>query len=141
MRGYVKDLFRARTTDQDFLRLFRYAASAWRHGAVPFREDLIQIWKRWSSQLLLPGSCPYQPSPEELARQKILWKDFETMQDVRRELVSGLRTDEEGWVPIDRWEDTEQAYSLLFHEWLETVVKTGELTEDKARKMWPFDTA
>jgi len=140
IRGYVPELHKARTMDQDLLRLFRYAPSAWRHGAVAFREDLIQLSARWSSQLSLHGSCPYQPTLDELARQKSLWKDFETVQDVKRESVRGLRTDEEGWVPIDRWEDTKSAHSLLFREWLDTVVKTGELTEDKARKIWPFDT-
>ena len=139
VRGYMPELHKVRTMDKDLLRLFRYAPSAWRHAAVPFREELIQLSARWSSQLLLRGSCPYQPTLDELARQKTLWKDFETMQNMKSELVRGLGTDEEGWVPIDRWEDTKSAHSLLFREWLETVVKTGELTEDKARKVWHFD--
>ncbi|RMZ79907.1 hypothetical protein DV738_g3067, partial [Chaetothyriales sp. CBS 135597] len=139
MRGWLPELHTARTMDQDFLRLFRYVPSAWRHSATALRDDLIQLSAHWSNPLGLPGSCPYQPSEAEISRHKTLWEEFKLVHGVKEEVVRGFATDEEGWIPIDRWEDTKLAYGLLFHEWLKGVVDSGEMSEDMARKVWPFD--
>ena len=137
--GYMPDLHTARTIDEDFLRLFRYAPSAWIHGAVPFREDLIHLSARWSNQLALPGSCPYQPTSDEPECHKTLWEDYVGMRKMKNELVRGLGTDEDGWVPIDRWEEVRKAHSLLFGQWLETAAQTDRMTNEEARTIWPFD--
>ncbi|RMD44663.1 hypothetical protein DV735_g483, partial [Chaetothyriales sp. CBS 134920] len=139
MRGWLPELHTARIMDQDLLRLFRYVPSAWRHSATALRDDLIQLSSHWSNPLGLAGSCPYQPSEADISRHKRLWDEFKLIHDVKEEVVRGFATDEEGWIPIDRWEDTKLAYGLLFHEWLKGVVDSGEMTEDMARKVWPFD--
>jgi len=138
--GFMRDLHKARIMDQDILRIFRYVPAAWRHGAVAIREDLMKLSERWSDPLSLPGTCPYQPSADEIARHKILLNDFHEAHSIRRQLIDGFHTDEEGWVPIDRWDIIREEHDVFYREWLMEVVRTGELMEDKARKMWPFDT-
>ncbi|CAK4003626.1 Hypothetical predicted protein [Lecanosticta acicola] len=139
VRAYMPEIYRARAMDQDFLRVAQYASSAWRHGAVPVREDLIQLSRRWSGELGLSGPCPYQPTTEEIEMQKRLWPQFRDNLDLRKMLYKGLRTDEAGWVPIDRWEDTRIAHKTLFDEWYHHVVESGEFTEEQARMAWPYD--
>lgn len=114
VQGWLPDLHAARSLNQDLLRLFRYAPSAWRHGAVPICEGLMQLSKHWSVPLGLKRSCPYQPSPTEVARHQSLWTEFELASGIRDDVIEGLGTDQDGWVPVDRWEEARQVHATIF---------------------------
>ncbi|SMY21314.1 unnamed protein product [Zymoseptoria tritici ST99CH_1A5] len=139
LRGYLPVLFEARTMDQDLLRLLQYIPSAWRHGAVLIREDLIQLSRRWTTDLKLPGTCPYQPTEEDLKRQAQLLPQWRELHDVRQVLFKGLRTDADGWIPIDHWDILQDVHRELFDEWVGNAAAEVGFTEEEARAAWPFD--
>ncbi len=53
-------------------------------------------------------------------------------------------TSSDGWVPADAWERSKMAHRDAFENWMLTARDAkrrgdNEMTEEKARKMWPFD--
>ena len=143
MKGFVPKLRAARALDDTLLRPFRYCHTSWRDSAAAVRQELIEVSMHWE-ELGLVGSCPYQPSEEELAEHKKQYEDFENVQKLKMLLIRVLDTNSDGWVPADAWERSKMAYRDAFENWMQTARDAkrrgdDEMTEEKARKMWPFD--
>ncbi|OAP64623.1 hypothetical protein AYL99_00595 [Fonsecaea erecta] len=95
IRGFSPKLAAARALDEALLRHFLYCHSSWQVGAVALRQELIELSQHWS-QLGLPGSCSYQPSPGELAEHAKQWDDFETTQKFKLFLIRMLDSSSDG---------------------------------------------
>ncbi|KAH7317657.1 kinase-like domain-containing protein [Rhexocercosporidium sp. MPI-PUGE-AT-0058] len=137
LRGYAPKLHDARTMDQTLLRPFRYCGASWRDSAAALRQELIELSQRWT-ELGLPGSCPYQPTLEELAEHAKQYEDFESAQQLKIFLKRALDADSDGWVPAGNWEAARKEHKTLFDQWIESIKESGS-SEDHARKLWPFD--
>ena len=143
MKGFVPKLRAARALDETLLRPFRYCHTSWRDSAAAVRQELIEVSKNWK-ELGLAGSCPYLPSEEELAEHKKQYEDFENVQKLKLWLIRVLDTNSDGWVPADAWEWSKMAHRDAFEKWMQTArdaerIGDNEMTEEKARRMWPFD--
>lgn len=130
-------LHAAQTLEHSLIRPFRYCSTTWQQGICGFRSDLIDLSQEWAA-LGLPGSCPYQPTEEELANHNAQWEDFEMALNLERGLMNMLSTDEEGFVPTDNWEIVKDASDALFEKWLADADADG-MGRDKAKQLWPFD--
>lgn len=140
MKGFVPILGRARSVDEALLRLFRHCNTSWRDSVVAVRQDLIDLSMKWT-ELGLSGKCPYAPSAEELAEHQAQWEDFESSMKLKSGLMKMLDTNSDGWVSADRWEVVKSVHDELYQGWLNTAKdeQDPDLSEDKARKLWPFD--
>lgn len=143
MKGLVPKLRAARALDDTLLRPFRYCHTSWRDGAAAVRQELIEVSKNWK-ELGLAGSCPDLPTEEELVEHKKQYEDFETVQKLKILLIHALDTNSDGWVPTHAWEWSKVAHRVAFEKWVQTARDaegTGEddMTEEKARRLWPFD--
>jgi hypothetical protein len=132
----AKKLHDARTVDPNLLRPITYCDASWRDSAAAFRQELIELSQRWN-ELGLPGSCPYQPSKEELTEHAEQYDDFESVQELKLFLKGTVGADSDGWVPTDNWEAVKEEHSELFAQFRESILESGG-TEDRARKLWPF---
>lgn len=137
LRGYVPKLYNARAMDQTLLRTFRYCDASWRDSAAAMRQELIVLSQHWT-ELGLPGSCPYQPTPEDLAEHTKQYEVFESVQQLKMILKHTLNTDSDGWVPAENWEIAKAEHKALYDQWIESVKDSGS-SVDHARKLWPFD--
>ncbi|KAH8710214.1 hypothetical protein GQ44DRAFT_626808 [Phaeosphaeriaceae sp. PMI808] len=140
LKGWVPKLHDARALDETLLRPIRYCHTSWRDGAAALRQELIELSQRWN-ELGLPGSCPYQPSPEELAKHAKEWEDFENFQSLKLFLVRSMNSNIDGWVPPEDWEAAQDANQSVFEEWMKTASQSDDpdMTEERSRKLWPFD--
>lgn len=143
MTGFVPKLRAARALDDTLLRPFRYCHTSWKDSATAVRQELIEVSKNWK-KLGMSGSCPYLPSEEELAEHKKQYEDFENVQKLKLWLIRVLNTNSDGWVPADAWEWSKMAHWDAFEKWMQTArdamgAGDEDMTEGKARKMWPFD--
>ncbi|KAH9871746.1 hypothetical protein J1614_006002, partial [Plenodomus biglobosus] len=136
LRGFVPKLYNARAMDETLLRPFRYCDTSWRDSAAALRQELIDISQRWT-ELGLPGHCPYQPTPEELAEHEKQYEDFETVQQLKMFLKSALNAESDGWVPAEEWAAMKEENTKLFGEFLSSVKESGG-SEERARALWPF---
>lgn len=144
LQGLIPRLAVARVLDDNLIRPFRYCHRTWKDGAVAFRQELIELSSRWE-ELGLPGRCPYPlPNPEELTAQRKEFDDFVEARKLNQTLASLLDTASDGWVPTDCWEATKSAHKEAFDIFLEEVSEkhpsdTDRLSEERLRKIWPFD--
>jgi hypothetical protein len=48
----------------------------------------------------------------------------------------------DGWVPAERWCEVLKLHETVYNNWIEAARTEGDpgLTEERARKMWPYDT-
>lgn len=136
LRGFVQKLHNARAMDQTLLRPFRYCDASWRDSAAALRQELIDVSNRWT-ELGLPGQCPYQPTPEELAEHEKQYEDFETVQQLTMFLKRALDAESDGWVPAGNWAASKEENTRLFGEILQSVKESGG-SEERARALWPF---
>ena len=111
---------------------------------MAFRQELIEISSRWK-ELGLPNSCPYPlPTSDELVVYRREFEDFVAARKLKQRLICLLDTTPDGWVPTQLWEATKSAHNEAFNE-LVQAVRDAEVTDDqskseeKLRKMWPFD--
>lgn len=137
LKGYAPKMNKARVMDQTLLRPFRYCGSSWRDSAAALQQELIELSQRWT-ELGLPGSCPYQPTTEELTEHVKQYEDFESVQQLKMILKSTLGIESDGWVPADAWESVKRQHKAFHAEWMETIKESGS-DPDRARKLWPFD--
>ncbi|CZT04058.1 uncharacterized protein RCO7_05657 [Rhynchosporium graminicola] len=135
--GFVRKLHDARAMDQTLLRPFGYCDASWRDSAAVLRQELIELSQHWT-ELGLPGSCPYQPTPEELNEHAKQYEDFESMQQLKMFLKRALDADSDGWVPAENWAGATKEHRKVFSLWMESIRESGG-SEDRARKLWPFD--
>ncbi|EFQ92477.1 hypothetical protein PTT_10406 [Pyrenophora teres f. teres 0-1] len=136
LRGFVPKIHNARAMDETLLRPFRYCDTSWRDSAAALRQELIDISQRWT-ELGLPGSCPYQPTPEELREHEKQYEDFQTVQQLKLFLKRALDAESDGWIPADQWAAKVVENRKLFGEFLESVKESGG-SEECARALWPF---
>lgn len=137
LKGYIPNLHNARSMDQTLLRTFRYCDASWRYSAAALRQELIDLSQRWA-ELGFPGSCPYQPTPKELAEHAEQYEDFESAQQLKMLLKRVLDADSDGWVPAENWETAKRGNKTLHDRWMETIKDSGS-SRDHAKKLWPFD--
>ncbi|KAI3394042.1 hypothetical protein diail_3307, partial [Diaporthe ilicicola] len=108
-------LHAAQTLEHALIRPFRHCSTTWQHGICGFRSDLINLSQGWAD-LGLSGSCPYQPTKEELAKHTTQWEDFEAALNLERGLINILSTDEEGFVHADNWDVVKEASKALLEK-------------------------
>jgi hypothetical protein len=137
LKGYVPKLHSARAMDQTLLRPLRYCNASWRDSAAALRQELIELSQRWT-ELGLPGSCPYQPTPGEFTEHAKQYEDFESVQQLKILLKHTLGADSDGWVPTESWESARRQHKDLYDKWMETIHESGSSVY-RARKLWPFD--
>jgi hypothetical protein len=144
LQGLVPSLWAARALDDDLLRPFRYSHRTWKDGAVAFRQVLIETSTRWK-ELGLSNSCPYQiPTSDEMVLHRRDFDDFMETRNLKQKLVSLLDVTSDGWVPSDLWEATKVAHMEAFYLICQAVrdenlIDNQSMSEEKLRKMWPFD--
>ncbi|KAF2452260.1 kinase-like domain-containing protein [Lineolata rhizophorae] len=140
MKAWAPRFHDARVTDETILRVLRYCSTSWRDSAAALRQELIELSQRWTA-LGLAGSCPYQPTAEEIQNHRKQYEDFESLQRLKLFLIRATNSNSGGWVPSDHWDAANEAHQLAYEEWMQTARDgdESEMTEEKAKKMWPFD--
>ncbi|EDN93095.1 hypothetical protein SS1G_08960 [Sclerotinia sclerotiorum 1980 UF-70] len=139
MKAFIRKLRVARSVDQSLVRPFQYSNTSWRDSATAVRQEFLDLAENWND-LGLIGECPYIPTKEELEIHRKAYKAFQHVQELKLVLIKLLRTDSDGWVPIDRWDEVRCAHKEVFNTALESAREEGsESTEVKVRELWPFD--
>lgn len=96
------------------------------------RQALIELSQR-RTELGLPGFCPYQPDPMELAVHAKQYEDFGSVQQLKMILKRSLDADSDGCVPTEPWETAKKEHRELFDQWMESKNESGSSNE-RARK-------
>lgn len=143
MKGYVPAISQARAVDDTILRPFRHCNTSWRDSVVAVRSDLIDLARGWN-ELGLAGSCPYQPTQDEVAIHEKNREDFESVLSLKTWLMQTLSVTSDGWIHIDEFPLILSAYREAYEQWIEIArqaVASGdvEMSVKKAEKLWPFD--
>ncbi|PWY89845.1 phosphotransferase family protein [Aspergillus heteromorphus CBS 117.55] len=133
--AYNKRVYNAMGLDQRLWEPFTLCHPFSNGSIVPLRNSLIRISEDWAL-LGLPGSCPFEFNEEEIkmhSEQLVLHQDMLYLWDI---VTTQLCTDNTGWVPVNRWEETRKMNKHLFDMYMNTMNK--ELSSDEALKKWPF---
>ena len=152
LKALVPKLATARAIDNNLLRPFRYCHRTWRDGAVAFRDELIDISKRWK-ELGLPGYCPYpHPTSGELAVHRKEVERYMTAQRLKERLASLLNVTSDGWVPTEAWETTKMAHKESYYGLIQAMQAVNDaavndvdstdeesLSSDDLKELWPFE--
>lgn len=135
LQASMRDLYEARALDPMLLRPFKHCGTSWRDSAVALREELGMVSREWTT-LGLMGSCPYQPTAEELAQHKDRFEDLEAAMELKMMIVQATGSDLDGWLDIERFDSAVQ----ICHELYVKLVE-GEVGNSRklAEGMWPFD--
>lgn len=133
-----------RQADASLFRLFHYCFTSWRDGIPAIRQELLDLRNLWS-KLDFPGSeCPYSPTEQELEEHARQFEDFETMQKLKTWLKISMQTTSDGWVSNEVWDTAQEANREAYYEWIDTAKesekKGGDMTVERADKLWPFDS-
>ncbi|KAK6007380.1 hypothetical protein QM012_004194 [Aureobasidium pullulans] len=130
----------SRAFDIDLFRPFNVCHRTWRDGTPLLTSDLIDLAAQWKT-LELPGRCPCTaPTDSEFDIHKMRRNELADIQEFRDSISKELHADDEGWVPAERWEYTQELHKYFSDEMLEMARKPGaEMTEDDVRTLWPFD--
>ena len=137
LMGWAPKLRQARVLDKALLKPFRYCYSSWRDSGTALRDALIELSHRWS-ELDLSGSCPYQPSQEELSEHEKHLDDLKAAEKLEDFLLRAINCNRDGWVPSEARDMAMEARDEALKEWL--GIADSEMDEAKARLLWPFDT-
>jgi hypothetical protein len=143
MKGYIPTISQARAVDDTILRPFRHCNTSWRDSVAAVRSDLIDLAQEWNI-LGLAGSCPYQPTQDELSIHEKNCEDLESVLSLKAWLMQTLGITSDGWVPIEEFPLILSAYREAYEQWIEIArqaVASGdvEMSVKKAEKLWPFD--
>ncbi|GAB7336565.1 hypothetical protein MBLNU13_g09834t1 [Cladosporium sp. NU13] len=142
MKGFAPVMGKARSADELLLRPFRHCNNSWRDSVTAVRQELIELSRRWDD-LGLAGACPYAPTEEELQSHQRQYADFDIAQSLKVGLMRSLCTDSDGWVSISDWDIVKTAHDAMYRDWLETgreaALEDPNMSEAKARDLWPFD--
>jgi hypothetical protein len=95
MKGYVPTISQVRAVDDTILRPFRHCNASWRDSIVAVRSDLIDLARGWNA-LDLAGSCPYQPTQDEVAIHEKNREDFESVLSLKAWLMQTLSVTSDG---------------------------------------------
>ena len=133
-----KQIITALSFDRRLWEPFTYCQLHSHGSLVPNINTLIRLRDGWS-KLGLPGECPYVLTEEELKRHFARIEGYDVRQYVWETVLDALGTDETGWVANERFNAVRKAHKKLWKEFVKMVVKdAGEMTEEKAREVWPF---
>ncbi|EDN06377.1 predicted protein [Histoplasma mississippiense (nom. inval.)] len=128
-----------RKIDESLLRPFRYCHRTWRDGFVPFTHELMRLRDRWKELGFTDDdNCPIPPLSEEDMRLHEKQLDvYEKILQIKRDVITTLGVEEDGWVSADRWEGVRQAHRDIY----ETVMASMEDDQDREelKTFWPFD--
>ena len=128
--------------DQVFIRALSSSHTGWTNSAAAVRSLLADLSEHWL-ELGLPGACPFQVSTKEKDLQAHHLEDMETSQRLRMFLARALRSDTDGWVETERWDEVLPEYRRLFREWMDSAASTNDpdnpMSPAKAQRLWPFD--
>ncbi|EFE37825.1 hypothetical protein TRV_07482 [Trichophyton verrucosum HKI 0517] len=102
---------------------------------VPLRNSLIRIFQDWNL-LGFSGSCPFEFTKEDLKKHNEQVQRYEDNRYLLDIIKGQLRTDDNGWVPIERWEATNKMNEYLFDTYIKTM--SEEMSPEVAKKAWPF---
>jgi hypothetical protein len=143
MKGYAPIISQARAVDDTILRPFRHCNTSWRDSVTAVRSDLIDLARGWNA-LGLRGSCPYQPTQDELGIHEKNQEDFESSLSLKAWLMQTLEISLDGWMPVDEWDLILPAYRAAYEQWIDIArqaVASGDagMSVEKAEKLWPFD--
>ncbi|KAI1963503.1 hypothetical protein LOZ58_002337 [Ophidiomyces ophidiicola] len=127
----------ARKIDETLLRPFRYCHRTWRHGFVPFTHELLQLRDSWQ-KLGFEKNCPIPAlGPDEMSFYKEQLYTYNSMLELRQDMVEILGVEGDGWTSEARWEGVRQTYQYFYDNIM------ANLEDDKQREevisMWPFD--
>lgn len=125
-------------------KLFDHASYPWEGDNVTLKADLIHLMKNWS-KIAAPASasgdaktpCPIQFSEDEVFEcERLNAAQIEADEQLQacRDIIG---TGPEGWVPLERYEETKQREKMLKADALEAA----ESEEERARlsEHWIFD--
>lgn len=104
-------------------------------GLGPLRKCLVSISKDWAT-LGLPGKCPFAFTAEELVKEEKQLAQLDDTTKLKELVKDQLSTDDEGWVPTERWEATIEQNRVLFNNFAESL--GDSLSQKAASKKWPF---
>lgn len=137
MKGLVPKLSAAMAVDKALVQPFYHCHRTWIDGAVPFRDELIDLATNWQN-IGLEGPCPYTlPSQEKIAAHEEDLKVFKQELEFKRDITEVLKVPHDGWVPSDRWEETKEAHQALF----ETIIEDMDIQDQREiETRWPFDS-
>lgn len=136
----VPKLRYAKALDDRMTRIFNLCNSGWRMGAAMLRSELLIIKEAWPEDDLGPCPVDFNLGKEELASQERNYEDFEAVQRLKSMLARVFYGSSDGWVPADEWSTARKRHKELFEDWLVTAVEADkDMTEEKARGMWPWD--
>jgi hypothetical protein len=143
LRAWSPALFAVKISDESYFRLFNFVPNTWSMGAAAIRQELIELKQRWKG-LELPGECAFEPTEEELLKHQKEYEDFEARQRLKLWLQDSLGSNGDGWRPAEAFEAAQEAHKAAFDEWMECnreEFRDGneEATEERARKLWPWD--
>ncbi|KAL3420321.1 hypothetical protein PVAG01_08820 [Phlyctema vagabunda] len=140
MKAWVPHIYAARVADDTLLRSLRYCSTSWRDSATAVRQELIELSQRWA-ELGLSGTCPYQPSPQELTEHAELYEQFQVMQRLKEFLIENFDSDSDGWIPPEAWEFSKEMHRSTFQTWMDGAREgvDPKLTVEIAEKLWPYD--
>ncbi|KAI1925858.1 hypothetical protein LOZ65_002669 [Ophidiomyces ophidiicola] len=127
----------ARKIDETLLRPFRYCHRTWRDGFVPFTHELLQLRDSWQ-KLGFEKNCPIPAlGPDEMSFYKEQLYTYNSMLELRQDMVETLGVEGNGWTSEARWEGVRQTYQYFYDNIM------ANLEDDKQREevisMWPFD--
>ncbi|KAI9838643.1 MAG: hypothetical protein M1819_004957 [Sarea resinae] len=138
MKGRAPKLKPAFILDQSLFRPFHYCYTSWREGIPAIRQELMELAACWN-EAGLDGSCPYSPTEAELKEHARQWEDFDAVQKLKLWLMNSLGTNSDGWIPIELWDDAQEAHRAAYKTWLEAAHTDETMTEDRAERLRPFD--
>ncbi|KAH0359995.1 hypothetical protein KCU65_g9653, partial [Aureobasidium melanogenum] len=139
----IPTISEVRAVDDTILRPFRHCNTSWRDSITAVRSDLIDLAREWNA-LGLVGSCPYQPTQDELAIHEKNREDFESVLSLKAWLMQTLGITSDGWIPIDEFPLILPAYREAYELWIGIAREAeaagdAEMSVEKADKLWPFD--
>lgn len=132
--GYNKQVYNAMKLDRRLWELFTCCQISANGSLVPSRNSLIRLCHDWDL-LGFPGICPYGFTEDELQRhneQTIQYQDSRYLWDLAKTQIC---TDDSGWVPLERWEVTNELNEHLHNMYMKAF---GEQLELGAATPWPF---
>ncbi|KAG9512399.1 hypothetical protein KCU85_g9805, partial [Aureobasidium melanogenum] len=143
MKANAPNISKVRAINDTILRPFRHCNTSWRDSIAAVRSDLIDLAGEWNA-LGLVGSCPYQPTQDELAIHEKNREDFESVVSLKAWLMQTLGITSDGWIPIDEFPLILPAYREAYEQWIEIsrqaeAAGDAEMSVGKADKLWPFD--
>lgn len=128
-------VYGAMKLDRRLLEPFRLCQLSSTGGLVPLRDFLVSISRDWAT-LGLSGDCPFAFTAEELAKHEEQVALLEGTKKLKEFVNDQLSTGDDGWVPAERWEATNQQNRVLFNRFAESFGDNS--SHEAASKKWPF---